>query len=130
MSELLARIRNDFTSAMKERDVFKKTVLGTLIGEVQRLDKGVTDDAIQGVIKKSIDGLNATLVSFDNEESKLELLILQSYMPKKLPNEDLCGIISSMKNKGATLNIVMSYLKDNYKNMYDGAIAASIYKEL
>lgn len=62
---------------------------------------------------------------------KLEIAILEEFLPKQLSEEKLRYIIQAMINDGlSSLGLIMKVLKANYAGQYNGKVASNIIKEL
>lgn len=126
---MINKLKADRISAMKEKNIVKKTVLGTLVGEIELLNKTkiLSDSDIMKIIKKMIDNN----ITCNNTE---ENIYLESYLPKVLSNSELDDIIkeyisheklSGMKSMGK----VMGFLNNKYPNQFNGKTVASISKK-
>jgi len=126
---MLEKLKTDRISAMKEKNTIKKTILGTLVGEVELANKTKTlsDVDIMKIIKKMIDN---NIICNNTEEN----IYLETYLPKTLSENELENIVknfilneklSGMKSMGR----VMGFLNKDYPNQFDGKIVASISKK-
>ena len=126
---MINKLKADRISAMKEKNTIKKTVLGTLVGEIELLNKTkiLSDSEIMKIIKKMIDN-NITC------NNTVENIYLESYLPKVLSDSELDDIIkeyishenlSGMKSMGK----VMGFLNKKYPNQFNGKTVALISKK-
>ena len=126
---MINKLKKDKISAMKEKNTVKKTVLGTLIGEIELLSKTkkLSDSDIIKIIKKMIDN---NKICNNLEENKY----LKIYLPKTLDDKELEEIIkkyifneklSGMKSMGK----IMKHLNTNHLNQFDGKKVAFICKK-
>ena len=126
---MINKLKADRISAMKEKNIVKKTVLGTLVGEIELLNKTKTqsDSDIMKTIKKMIDN---NIVCGNTEENEY----LEIYLPKVLSDSELESIIqtyistenlSGMKSMGR----VMRFLNTKFPNQFNGKTVASISKK-
>jgi uncharacterized protein YqeY len=126
---MINKLKADRISAMKEKNTVKKTVLGTLVGEIELLNKTKiqSDSDIIKTIKKMIDNN----IACDNIE---ENEYLETYLPKSLSDNELENIIqtyistenlSGMKSMGK----IMGFLNTKYPNQFNGKTVASISKK-
>lgn len=120
---------------MKERDAIKKTLLTTLIGELESDFKrdGIetSDELVMAKITKFTKAIKDTIPLASEQVAKnlnLEVDILANYMPKQLTTEELRDIIKSLNV--SNMGQVMNHLKENYHNQYDGKQASLIAREL
>ena len=115
--------------AMKLRDVPARTILTTLLGELEGAAKRdgteITDDMVIKTCKKFVAG-NLEVIALDNSVEQLtaENIILNGFIPKQLTEEELYAIIVELKP--TNLGTVMQYLKNNYHGLYDGKLAANV----
>lgn len=128
--ELLNKIKEDFMSAYKAKDMERKNYLGFLKSEVTKETKTPDDAYIIGKFKAMVK--NSVETSSLNE---LELAVLNSYIPKQMSEEDLSVLIGEWigaKKLSGTQDMgkVMTYLKTNYAGEYDGRMASTLAKEL
>ena len=97
---MLDTIIKDLTTAMKEQDKFKLSVLRMLKSALQleKINKkhDLTDDEVLAVIKKQVKTRKDSVVEFekynkDDEVEKLnqEIEILSDYLPEELSLEDI-----------------------------------------
>lgn len=135
---LFDKLKQDRIQAMKERNYIIKDLLGTLIGECSKETKEPTDDKVIATIKKFIKNTEECL-KYISDSDKLnplckemnELIILESYLPKQMTEEEIRGNIELLKLAGNTnIGMIMKSFKDLYENEYDGATVSRIAKEL
>ena len=97
------KINNDFNIAFKERNIFKKNILGMiktkLVSTEKRFEtiRELTQDEVIDVLIKyekevndlitSIKGKDAHVIALD--EAIKELEIVSEYLPKKMNDEDM-----------------------------------------
>lgn len=128
--ELLNRIKEDFMTAYKNKDMDLKNYLGFLKSEVTKESKTPDDAYILGKFKAM--RKNGVESGSLNE---LEMEVLNGYIPEQMSRETLTDVISNflttenisgMKSMGR----VMGYLKAEHAGMYDGRMASELAKEL
>ena len=126
---MINKLKVDRISAMKEKNTIKKTVLGTLVGEIELLNKTkvLSDSEIMKIIKKMIEN-NIVCNSIEENE------YLEVYLPNVLSDNELEVIIkthisdenlSGMKSMGK----LMAYLNTQYPNQFNGKTVAFISKK-
>lgn len=98
-----------------------RTLIGTIIGELDRLTKDPSETQIISVIKK--------LYEADKQCTQTpgiieEMEFLSSYIPKVLSNEGMLKIVSELEFK--SIGEYMKYFKENYPNQYDGSALKDI----
>lgn len=132
----------DMVSAMKANDVLKRETLRLLMSEIkkERIDtrKELTDEDVMKIIKSGIKKRQDSIELFKQgkredlvEKTQLEIKILEVYLPKQMPQEELEKIIveiiaklgaGSPKDTGRIMKEVMS----NYGSQVDGKIVQQI----
>ena len=125
---LKEQILQDKAIAFKSGNKELNTLLGTVIGELDRISKLPTDTEVINIIKKMIE--SATECNLINEVNWLQL-----YMPEPLKDYELINIISTYcKDNNITekkqMGLVMKYLKDNFNGRYDGKDASLIISNI
>lgn len=121
-------IQKDKVSAMKIGNKKLNTLLGTLLGELDRVGKDPTDEECLRVIKKMVE--NSKLCH--NEEDAKQL---QIYLPQMISETELENIITSYCQNGnitekKQMGMIMNWLKSNYNGLYDGKTASVIIQKL
>ena len=130
---LIDEIKAKRIEAMKARNTVGKTLLTTLLGELEGAAKRdgseITDDKVIAACKKFISGNIEVIeagakIGSECPNLLAENLILETYIPKQLTEEQLYAIIVELKadNMGA----VMQHLKGNYNGLYNGKLAANV----
>ena len=101
------RIESDFMSAFKSRNTPVKTLLGTVKGEMQTLKKNLMVESLSD--EKSIELLNKfaknmkeTIRLTNDETSKSELTIIESYLPKQMSEDEIKAKLDEVIASGAT----------------------------
>lgn len=98
-----------------------RTLLGTLIGELDRISKNPTDEQVIQVVKKMIE--SNSLVN--SNETLEENFILSKFLPSQLTDEQIESIIK--REKFNSIKDCMTFFKDLYKGKYDGKSVSNIY---
>ncbi len=111
--KLKERVNADYIKAFKEKNTVVKNLLSVVKGEIQNVEKLPVDDKDWGPLKNS-DGildegvikiLNKTAKSLkevNDEESKLQLVIVESYLPKQMTKEEITAKVTELVNSGVT----------------------------
>lgn len=133
---MFQKLQNDLTTARKQKDAVRISILSTLIGEIQQhmdVDKNISDEKVLQLIKKFVknnnDFIALTKDIVRTNELQFENDILNAYLPKQLTESELRTIIVAQLQAGSNLGQVMAFLKANYLGLYDGALASRIAKE-
>ena len=136
MGELLLQLRKDNMKAMKEHDTLTKGVLILVISAIALAEKeaGHTlekNDEL-AYIQREIKQTNETIESIPEnredlkEEAQKKLVLLSSYLPKQLTEEEIHQIIEGiLQEKGLeplkrNQGPVMREILDKYKGQTDG----------
>lgn len=104
---LAEQITKDMTTAMKEQDKFKLSVLRMLKSAVQmeKISKNhdLSDDEITTVIKRQVKMRKDSIVEFSNFDKKeeidnlnKEIEILSTYLPEELSEEEIDKILDEV----------------------------------
>lgn len=127
---LQERIKNDLTESIKSRNKDKTNNLKLIYGELQRLEKTVTDEQAITVLKKLLKYEEENLERSNLKESEYSL-ILKNYLPKQTSEEDIKNWIinntdfSQFKNKFESIRVI----KENFPDS-DGKIIKKIIEQL
>lgn len=96
-----------------------RVLLGTVLGELDRISKTPTDVECVNRIKKMIeDNILCNLVE-ENE-------ILNKFIPKQLCESTISELIS--EGNFANLGECMKYFKQHYNGCYDGTLVSKTFK--
>jgi len=135
-------------TAMKKKDSFVKTILTTLIGEIEIIGKNdgnrkTTDEEAIKVIQKFLKGVKDTevLVLAEIEKTGEDLVekmtelskekkIYEAYLPTLMSEDELSKLISDMIDALPNPNIgmIMGQLKKSGYT-YDGKMASKLIRE-
>jgi uncharacterized protein YqeY len=139
---MLNLIREDLLKARKERNNIKSNLLNILYSECIKIGKDngnrdPTEQEIINTISKFIKNNNITLDNLlktnreeDIQKIKIELDILNNYLPKRLTEVQLTSVINEFVSNtpGCKIGDIMQFLKINYNNQYDNKLASNIIK--
>lgn len=139
MSDIITQVKSKLMDARKNKDVIARTLLTTLLGEIDNLQRRTAPAKIDvaSIVVKFIKNANETLPHVTDADAKAtletEISILEQFLPKKLTQEQLDSVIDDVI---AGLNSpvapkpgdIMSALKSNYANQYDAKSAMEIIK--
>ncbi len=110
---LKERVNADYIKAFKEKNTVVKNLLSVVKGEIQNVEKLPANDKDWGSLKNSegifdagvVKILNKTAKSLkevNDEESKLQLVIVESYLPKLMSKEEVTDKVTELVNSGIT----------------------------
>ena len=130
---LAQAIRTARMTAMKERNTVAKTVLTTLLGELEGKAKRdgieISDDMVISTCKKFI---SSNLEVIHNggclDTLETENAILDGYIPKQLTEEEMYAIITALMP--SNLGDIMQHLKNNYQGLYNGKMASNVARHI
>jgi uncharacterized protein YqeY len=127
MTKLYKHLQEVRIEAMKAKDTFTSTKLGTILGEAKQLatkkeNRDPTDDEVLSVIKKGLEGL-AEMLKLETDDFKkanlvLERDMLQKFMPTQLSELEIKTLIENMAFD--KLGTIMAVFKLNFAGKYDG----------
>lgn len=131
-TSLIETVRSNCLIARKERRSDEASILRTLIGEIETVEKrtgvSVTDQQVLDAIKKLIKSNNETIKLMPDSDLRNGLIrendILNVYLPAQLSEETIRRIIAEQNLQG--IPAVMQYLNSNYSGQFDKALASSI----
>jgi len=134
---LIEKIRKDRMAAMKARDVVGKTLLTTLLGELEsaakRTGDEITDAIVIAACKKFIAGNDEVIEASDDlgigcPNLRAENVLLETFIPTQLTEADLYELLP--KTDAKNFGEAMQYLKANHAGLYDGKLAFNIAKHI
>lgn len=143
MTSLLARIKEDALTARKARDAVASSLLITLGSEASMAGvndgkRESTDTEVLATVRKFLKG-NAELLAVRGEDeiALREKLILESYLPKQMSEEELRAAILAIASElgietitGKDTGAIMKALTAKYAGQYAGGQASALVKSL
>ena len=127
---LREQISKDNMKAFKERNPVAKTILSVVKGEIQTIEKNkvkeLSDEEVMAILLKTAKSLKET-ISFGGEQAKLELEIIESYLPKQMSREEVTEKIAELVNSGVTQ---MGSIMKEFAGFNDKKMVSEIFKEL
>lgn len=124
---LQERIMDDLKASLKEKDAFKKNLLGVVIAEATRYNKEASDIEVIKVIKKQIDSAKLC-------HTEKEIPLLEVYLPKELTDDELKHrlqpLISDMLINQTSIGDTMKTAKSMLGSDFDGKRVLAILKTL
>ena len=115
LKQQIANYRNSHTET--------RTLLGTVLGELDRISKTPTDNECIQLIKKMIESnklINTTESLYENQ-------LLEQFIPKQLTESQIESIIK--REHFQSIKDCMGFFKELYTGLYDGKTVSRIYKE-
>src|SRR3972149_8920043 len=142
MDNLFAKIHQDLVESLKQKEEVKTSTLRLVISEVNnaKIKKGkdLEDEEILEVISKEAKKRQESIAAFKQgeradlaEKEEKELLILKTYLPEPISDEELLKIVDSqIAEIGAKdikdLGKVMSAVLSKVKGRADGGAVSAI----
>lgn len=104
---LKEKINADYMTAFKAKDSTAKNLLSVIKGEIQTTEKksgvdNMSDEDVTKILNKTVKSLKETLNASDSEDTKRELEIVESYLPKQLSKDEIVVKVTDLKNAGVT----------------------------
>ena len=104
---LKERINADYMTAFKAKDSVAKNLLSVIKGEIQTIEKNtsienMSDEDVTKILNKTVKSLKETLSASDSVYTKLELAIIEAYLPKQLSKEEIFAKVTDLKIAGVT----------------------------
>ena len=101
------KINADFMVAFKARNTTAKTLLGTVKGEMQNLKKvlmveNLSDEKSIELLNKFAKNMKETIRLTNDEATKDELAIIESYLPKQMSEAEVNAKLDEVLASGAT----------------------------
>jgi len=149
MNTLEDKIQQDLKSAMMMRQTNTVDALRSVKAQIQmtktgELEKGgkreLDDNDIMTIISTLVKERKDSMEQFSKagrhdlaDKEQQEMFVLMNYLPKMLTEEELNTIVSehirkngfnSIKNMGD----VMTFLRNEYPNQFDGKLASTVVK--
>ena len=140
---MFEKIQNDYIQAMKDKEILKKSALNYLIAQIKNkkieLQRDPNDEEIISIIKKEVKSLNEAISFLEKankpeelQEEKEKKLILESYLPAMLDEEQTKSLIeSAIRNLNITdlktqRGLLMKELMAAHKTELDPALLNSL----
>ncbi|MFH1978783.1 MAG: GatB/YqeY domain-containing protein [Patescibacteria group bacterium] len=146
---LKEKIKNDLTGSLKQREVLKTSVLKMLLASVlnaeidqKKKDKGLSDTEIERVIKTEAKKRQDAIEAYEKagrtelaEKEKEELIILRTYLPEEMAEEEIEKIVKTSieKTKAESMQDFGNVMKEAMAKIAgraDGQTVSSIVKKL
>jgi len=141
--QYLAKIKNDFQEALKQKDAFKLSVLRMLQSaiknaEVAKKRQELTDDEVVKIIKQQIKQHQDSIEQFQKgnrldlvEKEKKELQILQNYLPEQMDEQAIREIVKKIISETGLTDFgpIMGKIMAEIKDKADGNLVKKIVEE-
>ncbi len=145
MSSLIARMEDDLTTAMKEKDADRRDTLRLLLNALRTAEKDLqrplSDDEELQVLQRerkrrqeAIEAFRAGGREAQAEQEEGELVVLEEFMPEPLSEDELEQIVDdAIAEVGATsmrdLGRVMADVMPQIAGRADGSVVSQLVRE-
>jgi uncharacterized protein YqeY len=104
---LKEKINADFMTAFKSKNMVAKSILSVVKGEIQTVEKNVgtdnlSDAEVTKILTKTVKSLKETIALSNDEKSKVELSVVEVYLPKQMSKEEVTAKVTELVNSGIT----------------------------
>jgi uncharacterized protein YqeY len=104
---LKEKVNADYMKAFKEKNTAIKNLLSVVKGEIQTIEKNtgsdnLSDEEVLKIFNKTSKSLKETIKVSDDEESKLQLVVVESYLPKLMSKEEVTAKVNELVTSGIT----------------------------
>ncbi len=101
--KLKEQISKDYITAMKEKNVPAKNLLSVIKGDIQNIEKDaklecLSDEEVIKVLTKTAKNLKEV----NDDESKIQLAIVEGYLPKQMTRDEIVAKVTEIVNSGVT----------------------------
>ena len=130
---LKERISADYMTAFRAKDSVAKNLLSVIKGEIQTIEKNtgienMPDEDVTKILNKTLKSLKETLQASDSVDTKLELVIIESYLPKQLSKDEIFNKITELKSAGITN--IGQIMKEFVALPVDRKVVSEVIKEI
>jgi len=126
-------ISKDYMTAFKEKNVVAKNLLSVVKGEIQTIEKNtgtdcLADEEVLKILNKTAKSLKEVIATSGDAESKLQLEIVESYLPKQLSKDEIVAKVNEIVASGVTnIGLIM---KEFATLPADKKIVSEVVKEI
>ena len=104
---LKEQINADFMTAFKGKNAIAKGILSVVKGEIQTIEKNVgsdnlSDAEVTKILTKTVKSLKETITLSNDEKSKVELSVIEVYLPTQMSKEEVTAKVTELVNSGIT----------------------------
>jgi uncharacterized protein YqeY len=130
---LKEKISKDYMTAFKERNAVAKNLLSVVKGEIQTIEKNtgvdcLSDTEVIKILNKTAKSLNEVIATSGDEESKLQLTIVEALLPAALTREDIVAKVNELVASGVTN--VGGIMKEFATLQVDRKVVSEVIKEV
>lgn len=129
---LKEQISKDYMTAFKEKNTVAKNLLSVVKGEIQTIEKNtgvdcLSDAEVIKILNKTAKSLNEVIATSGDEESKLQLAIVEALLPASLTREDIVAKVNEIVASGVTN--VGGIMKEFATLQVDRKVVSEVIKE-
>ncbi len=133
------KITKELKDAMKSRDKLRVSVLRMLLADITNVEKSGKEfkqiDIIRGYakkLKKAIEEYERLQIKKEVDSCRDELEIVEEFLPKQLPDEELENIVTELieSEKPEDIGSAMKIVMGKYKDVADGKKVQVLVKEI
>ncbi len=100
------QINKDYMTAFKSKNTVAKNLLSVIKGEIQTVEKNtgvenMSDEDVLKILTKTSKSLKE-MVAGGSEQAKIELEIVEAYLPKQMSVEEVTQKVTEIVNSGIT----------------------------
>jgi uncharacterized protein YqeY len=104
---LKEKINADFMTSFKSKNMVAKSILSVVKGEIQTVEKNIGSDNLSDVevtkiLTKTVKSLKETISLTNDEKSKVELSVIEVYLPTQMSKEEVTSKVTELVNSGIT----------------------------
>jgi uncharacterized protein YqeY len=130
---LKVQISKDYMTAFKERNVVSKNLLSVIKGEIQTIEKNtgvenLSNEEVIKILNKTAKSLKVVIDISADEESILQLEIVNSYLPKSMSKEEVTEKVKSLVESG--VNNIGGIMKEFSNDVVDRKMLSEVIKEV
>ena len=141
MSQLLARIQGDLTTARKAQDKPRTLLLGTVLADLKnrRIEvlRDLTDDDVVEIVRRGIKRRKESVAMYEKgaredlaERERAEVRMLEVYLPAQVGDDELRAAVRGAIAAGAAnVGAVMGKVMPQFKGRADGSRINAIARE-
>jgi uncharacterized protein YqeY len=127
------KINQDYLEAFKSRNTVAKNLLSVVKGEIQTVEKNtgtdsLSDEAVLKILNKTAKNLKETISLSGDEKSKIELSIIELYLPKQMSYEEVEAKILEIVSAGG--NNIGSIMKEFASLSADKQMVSEVAKKV
>lgn len=141
MSELLARLQGDLTTARKAQDKPTTLLLSTILADVKNrrieLKRDLADEDVQEVLRKGIKRRRESIEMYDKggrddlaSRERQEVARLETYLPANVSDDEIRVAVRAVIAGGAAnIGAVMGQVLPRFKGRAEGGTINRIARE-